>query len=139
MERSKTVKVEVGDEEWKAAKLFMAKGPSATLQYLKDDPKAMLYALDAQAMDGPLSHLATAAASSTLMDPALARKHEAWRALGGMSRSEAKRRFVELLSCLLPDWKAWHATQQPTNNTDEASRILSDFSRKTGLVLKSAL
>eukprot|EP00250_Pteridium_aquilinum_P006405 c16340_g1_i1 orf=91-516(+) len=141
MERGKAVRVEVqgnAEEEWKAAKLFMAKGPSATLQYLKEEPKALLQALDAQAMEGPLAEQAEAHTSSFL-DHALARKQEAWKALGSMSKPQAKRLFVELLSTLLPYWKSWHAPDAHTAHTDEASRILSDFSHKTGLTLRAAL
>lgn len=137
MARGKAVKVEMegngGEEEWKAAKLFMAKGPSATLQFLKDEPKALLYALDAQAIEGPLSH------EQALLDPALSRKQEAWKALGSMSKSHAKRKFVELLSTLLPEWKTWHASHAHISHIDEASHILTAFSRKTGLTLRSSL
>ncbi|KAI5069800.1 hypothetical protein GOP47_0016101 [Adiantum capillus-veneris] len=139
------VKVEVGDggegeeeEAWRAAKLFMAKGPSATLQFLKDEPKALLYALDAQAMEGPFLSHEIAAQAPALLDPALVRKQEAWKALGSMSKTQAKRAFVQLLSFLLPHWKDWHPPLIETHK-DEASRILSAFMKKTGLKLRSSL
>ncbi|MCO5590701.1 hypothetical protein L7F22_044676 [Adiantum nelumboides] len=63
------------EEEWKAAKLFMAKGPSATLQFLKEERKALLYALDAQAMESPfLSHETSAQPFTYLILPSPADK-----------------------------------------------------------------
>ena len=90
------------EEEWKAAKLFLAKGPSATLQFARDDVKAMLYALDAQAMDGPAPDQQEdqQQMSTTPIDPAMSRRQAAWRSLGDMSKSEAKKRFLLLLSSL---------------------------------------
>lgn len=38
--------------EWRAASYFLAKGPSATLQYLQKDVRSNLFALKAQALDG---------------------------------------------------------------------------------------
>lgn len=128
------------EDEWRAAKLFIAKGPSATLQYLKDEPKALLYALEAQALDGSIP------ASSDLsiaVDPVLKRKQEAWRNLNGMPRCEAKRKFVDLLTYLLPEWKEWHRrhvlNSEGEETKDEVGRLLSDFSKRTGLILKSRL
>ena len=130
------------DMEWKAAKLFLAKGPSATLQFARDDVKAMLYALDAQAMDGPAPHQQEdeQQMSSTPIDPAMSRRHAAWRSLGDMTKSDAKKRFLLLLSSLLPHWKAWKPPQSSSSRSDGlVSRILSDFSSKTGLTFRSNL
>lgn len=38
--------------EWLAASYFLAKGPSARVQYLQKDVRAQLFALKAQALDG---------------------------------------------------------------------------------------
>lgn len=38
--------------EWRAASYFLAKGPSASVQYLQKDVKAQLFALKTQALDG---------------------------------------------------------------------------------------
>ncbi|KAH7414700.1 hypothetical protein KP509_14G006700 [Ceratopteris richardii] len=119
----------------------MAKGPSATLEFLKEEPRALLYALDAQAMEGPFIAQEAGAYSSALLDPALIRKQEAWKSLGSMSKAQAKHMFVQLLSSLLPEWRAWYNSHGSlsTNHQDEASRILSAFSAKTGLNLRSSL
>ncbi|MCO5583656.1 hypothetical protein L7F22_037569 [Adiantum nelumboides] len=126
------------EEEWKAAKLFMAKGPSATLQFLKEEPKALLYALDAQAMEGPFLSHETSAQANHVVDPALARRQEAWKALGPMPKTQVKRSFVLLLSSLLPQWKDWRSPLAATHK-DEASRILSAFTEKTGITFRSSL
>ena len=131
------------EEEWKAAKLFLAKGPSATLQFARDDVKAMLYALDAQAMDGPAPDQQEdqQQMSTTPIDPAMSRRQAAWRSLGDMSKSEAKKRFLLLLSSLLPHWKAWKPPQASSSSSSDGlvARILSDFSAKTGLTFRSTL
>ena len=41
--------------EWRAASYFLAKGPSASLQYLQQDVRPQLYALKAQVLDGDSS------------------------------------------------------------------------------------
>ena len=38
--------------EWRAASYFLAKGPSAKLQYLQTEVRSQLFALKAQALDG---------------------------------------------------------------------------------------
>ena len=38
--------------EWRAASYFLAKGPSASLQYLQQDVRSQLFALKAQVLDG---------------------------------------------------------------------------------------
>jgi hypothetical protein len=38
--------------EWRVASYFLAKGPSARLQYLPKDVRSQLFALKAQALDG---------------------------------------------------------------------------------------
>ena len=38
--------------EWRAASYFLAKGPSATLQFLAEGARAHLFALKTQALDG---------------------------------------------------------------------------------------
>jgi hypothetical protein len=54
--------------EWRVASYFLAKGPSARLQYLPKDVRSQLFALKAQALDGdcPLGQ-----DGSMAMDPSL--------------------------------------------------------------------
>jgi hypothetical protein len=128
-----------GEEEWRAAKLFVAKGPSAALQFASDDLKAQLYAFDAQAMDGPAPHQE----EGSSLDPALSRRLQAWRNLGHMTKPEAKKRFLLLLTSILPQWKTWKppAASPSLSPSSEglAARILADFSAKTGVSFRSGL
>eukprot|EP01018_Ginkgo_biloba_P019699 Gb_34433 [translate_table: standard] len=128
-----------GDEEWRAAMLFLAKGPSATLQYLKEEPRALLYAYKAQALDGPCP---TGQDGSLTIDPSLRAKQEVWKALGDMSKAQAKKEYIDLLTQVLPEWKVWHnnyATSLQTKEpTDEASKILHGF-HKRNIALRSSL
>lgn len=128
------------EDDWRAAKFFLAKGPSATLQYLKDEPKALMFALEAQALDGSAP---TTVDPPMFADPVLRRKQEAWRNLNGMPAREAKKRFVDLLTTLLPEWKEWHRTHVQKSlahaSKDEVGKLLSDFSKRTGFVLNSKL
>ncbi|BBM98683.1 hypothetical protein MPTK1_1g15410 [Marchantia polymorpha subsp. ruderalis] len=128
------------EREWRAAQLFMAKGPSPTLEFLVEDAKAQLFALRAQALDGPCpsgqdGYLTT--------DPALRRKQEAWAALGAMPQVEAKRKFVEFLTTVLPEWKAWSDTHGEALRVEQqegsAERILRLFKAKTGVGFPSRL
>jgi acyl-CoA-binding protein len=134
---------DAGEQEWRAAKLFLAKGPSAALQFATDDLKSQLYALDAQAMDGPAP--AQEEGSSAFLDPALSRRLQAWRNLGDMTKAEAKKRFLLLLTSILPHWKTWKPpaaaspSLSPSPNDGLAARILADFSAKTGVSFRSGL
>lgn len=40
------------EKEWRAASYFLAKGPSASVQYLNKDVRAQMFALKAQVLDG---------------------------------------------------------------------------------------
>lgn len=121
---------DVADAEktWRAACYFLAKGPSATLQFLGDDDRARLYAFQAQALDGPCPPGQDGALA---VDPALRRKQEAWRALDEMSRDEAKKNMVDFLSHLLPEWRDWfkkHAEATLNASEDgEAHKLLRGF------------
>lgn len=128
------------EKEWRAAQLFMAKGPSATLQFLVDDAKAQLFAFRAQAVDGPCSYGQNGALT---IDPSLRKKQEAWASLGDMPRETAKRRFVEFLTTVLPQWKEWSDTQgealRRAQSEGTAEDILRQFRSRTGLEFPSRL
>ncbi|KAL3677506.1 hypothetical protein R1sor_027454 [Riccia sorocarpa] len=116
------------EKEWRAAQLFMAKGPSATLEFLVDDAKAELYAYRAQALDGPCPHEQD---GSLTIDPALRKKQEAWASLGDMSKDTAKQKFIQFLTTVLPEWKEWSDTQgealRKAQSEGTAERILREF------------
>ncbi|KAG0568213.1 hypothetical protein M758_6G003000 [Ceratodon purpureus] len=115
--------------EWRSASYFLAKGPSASLQYLQRDVSVQLFALKAQALDGDCP---PGQDGSLAMDPSLRIRQEAWNALSGMSREDAKRRFVDLLSEVLPEWKKWSAEHAPKpgngeEHESEADRLVRAF------------
>lgn len=112
--------------EWRAASYFLAKGPSATVQYLAEDVRAQLFALKAQVLDGDCP---PGQDGSMAMDPSLRIKQEAWNSLSGMSREEAKRRYVDLLSEVLPEWKTWSADHGKggEEHESEADRLVKAF------------
>ncbi|CAI7838421.1 unnamed protein product [Closterium sp. NIES-53] len=97
------------EAEFRAAMRFIRKGPSASLQYVVDEKRAELYALEAQAVHGPCSE--ASANPPVLEDPSSRRRREAWVALGQMPAAEAKRQLAALLSLLIPDWHDW----EPSN------------------------
>eukprot|EP00898_Chlorokybus_atmophyticus_P004656 jgi/Chlat1/5191/Chrsp33S05169 len=54
--------------DWRAARYFVEKGPSAQLQFLKEEPRCWLFALHAQATLGPYDdNLASTSASSGMV------------------------------------------------------------------------
>ncbi|KAH9307336.1 hypothetical protein KI387_035247, partial [Taxus chinensis] len=123
------------EEEWRTAMLFIGKGPSATLQFLSEEPKSLLYAYKSQALDGPCPN---GQDGSLAIDRALRVKQEAWKALGNMPKSQAKREFVGLLTQVLPEWKEWckdheELVDKEEGPTDGASGILREFFKRTGL------
>nr|ABK23990.1 unknown [Picea sitchensis] len=122
------------EEEWGTAMLFLAKGPSATLQFLPEKSKALLYAYKAQALDGPCP---SGQDGSLAIDHALRVKQEAWKALGDMPRAQAKREFIDLLTEVLPEWKNWYnsyaAKVQKEENVDESAKILREFFQRNAL------
>lgn len=122
------------EEEWGKAMLFLAKGPSATLQFLPEKPKALLYAYKAQALDGPCP---SGQDGSLAIDHALRVKQEAWKALGDMPRTQAKREFIDLLTQVLPEWENWYnsfaAKVQKEESNDETSKILREFFQRNAL------
>ncbi|KAL2651213.1 hypothetical protein R1flu_019341 [Riccia fluitans] len=128
------------EKEWRAAQFFMAKGPSATLEFLVDDAKAQLFAYRAQALDGPCPDVQN---GTLTIDPALRKKQEAWASLGDMSRDTAKRVFVEFLTSVLPEWKEWNDSYgealRHAQSEGTAERILREFRSKIGTGFSSRL
>ncbi|XP_024400904.1 acyl-CoA-binding domain-containing protein 1 isoform X4 [Physcomitrium patens] len=121
--------------EWRAASYFLAKGPSATLQYLQKDVRSNLFALKAQALDGDCP---PGQDGSMAMDPSLRIRQEAWNALKGMSREQAKRNFVDLLTEVLPEWKKWSADYASKTNSgeeheSEADKLVKAFKLRMGI------
>jgi len=130
---SKNVKT-WAEEEWERAMLFLAKGPSASLQFLPQESKALLYAYKAQALDGPCP---SGQDGSLAIDYALRVKQEAWKALGDMPRAQAKREFTDLLTQVLPEWKNWYnsyaAKVQKDDYVDGTSKILREFFERNAI------
>uniref|UniRef100_A0A0C9QV99 TSA: Wollemia nobilis Ref_Wollemi_Transcript_6992_869 transcribed RNA sequence n=1 Tax=Wollemia nobilis TaxID=56998 RepID=A0A0C9QV99_9CONI len=124
-------KINSDDEEWRAAMLFLGKGPSATLQFLSERPKSLLYAYKSQALDGPCP---SGEDGSFAIDHALRVKQEAWKALGDMPKSQAKIEFIKLLTEFMPEWKDWYRdyAQQKIEEgpTDDPSKIVRDFLKR---------
>lgn len=56
------------EKEWRAVSYFLAKGPSASVQYLNKDVRAQMFALKAQVLDGDCP---PGQDGSLAMDPAL--------------------------------------------------------------------
>lgn len=58
---------------------------------------------------------------------------EAWKAIDGMSKEEAKKGLVQLLTELLPEWRDWCKEHAPSNlngeeeHESEADRLLKAF------------
>ncbi|CAI5468275.1 unnamed protein product [Closterium sp. Yama58-4] len=98
------------EAEFRAAMRFIRKGPSASLQFVVDEKRAELYALEAQAVHGPCSE--ASANPPVLEDPSSRRRREAWVALGQMPAAEAKRQLAALLSLLIPDWTDWEHSKR---------------------------
>eukprot|EP00475_Leptophrys_vorax_P008138 TRINITY_DN15222_c0_g1_i1.p1 TRINITY_DN15222_c0_g1~~TRINITY_DN15222_c0_g1_i1.p1 ORF type:complete len:171 (-),score=17.70 TRINITY_DN15222_c0_g1_i1:83-532(-) len=97
------------DRKWKAALKFVRKGPSASLQFVADNVRAELYALEAQAIQGPCTE--ANALPTPMEDQPRRLRREAWIALGDLSTSEAKKQFVDLITKIIPDWEDWEGLQ----------------------------
>eukprot|EP00897_Mesotaenium_endlicherianum_P007902 jgi/Mesen1/713/ME000109S_10928 len=98
------------EKEWKEARYFIANGPSATLEFLKEEPKIWLHAYHAQALDGPCNE---AEVEAPLQDLAVRKRRDARRLLGAMPSLEAKQKYVAMLTSVLPSWKSWYAENEP--------------------------
>eukprot|EP00271_Cylindrocystis_brebissonii_P012179 TRINITY_DN30342_c0_g1_i1.p1 TRINITY_DN30342_c0_g1~~TRINITY_DN30342_c0_g1_i1.p1 ORF type:complete len:231 (+),score=53.28 TRINITY_DN30342_c0_g1_i1:272-964(+) len=107
------------ESDWRAAMLFLTKGPSATLEFLKEEPRVWLHAYRVQALDGSASPDETGA---QIQDSAARKRLEAWQALRGMPQIEAKRRYTNLLSSVLPSWREWYADQKSIFNQQRRVR-----------------
>ncbi|GLJ23865.1 hypothetical protein SUGI_0453470 [Cryptomeria japonica] len=123
------------EEEWRAAMLFIGKGPSATLQFLPEESRALLYAYKSQALDGPCP---SGQDGSLAIDRALRVKQEAWGALGDMPKLQAKREFIGLLTQVLPEWKQWckdhgDLVDKKEEDTDGVSKIVREFLKRISL------
>lgn len=118
------------EKEWRAASYFLAKGPSASVQYLNKDVRAQMFALKAQVLDGDCP---PGQDGSMAMDPSLRTRQEAWNALKGMSREEAKRKYVDLLSEVLPEWKNWSAEHaRNEEHESESDKLVKAFKARMG-------
>lgn len=130
------------EKQWQAAQLFIAKGPSATLEYLEDEIRARLSAYRAQGLDGPCP---PGQERTLVSDPGLRSRQDAWRALGDTPKEEAKKMFVDLLTSVLPEWKEWDDVhgralrEAQQGEGGEAERLLKAFRNRTGVQLPSRL
>ncbi|CAM6087316.1 unnamed protein product [Calypogeia fissa] len=130
------------DEQWQAAQLFMAKGPSATLEYVEEEVRARLSAYRSQGLDGPCLPWND---GTLFSDPALRMRQDAWMALGDMPKDEARKMFVDLLTSVSPDWRQWDDVhgralrKAQQGEGGEAARLLKAFRDRTGLQLPSRL
>eukprot|EP00252_Welwitschia_mirabilis_P015590 TRINITY_DN343_c0_g1_i1.p1 TRINITY_DN343_c0_g1~~TRINITY_DN343_c0_g1_i1.p1 ORF type:complete len:148 (+),score=25.89 TRINITY_DN343_c0_g1_i1:106-549(+) len=123
------------ESEWKAAMTFITKGPSATLEFLPQELKTLFYAYKSQALDGPCP---SGQDGSLAIDHVLRAKQHAWKSLGDMPKSQAKREFIKLLTQVVPDWKNWYSSYSETQKNknivaNEGSALLQDFLKRTGI------
>lgn len=120
--------------DWAASQVFLHRGPSATLEFLKPDVRAQLYAYQAQARDGSFPEDQDLAIIS---DHTFRRKQEAWRALVGMDKEVAKQKLVALLDEVLPEWREWYAQYSSVvgdvQKSGEADRLLRAFAERNRL------
>ncbi|ERN08770.1 hypothetical protein AMTRI_Chr11g156400 [Amborella trichopoda] len=138
--RSRSIEVTDIEEEWQKAIHFVAKGPSASLQFLSKKPKSLLFAYKAQVLQGPYPSLQLN--ESTYDDPDLSGKEAAWKTLGDMPKQQAKREFVALLTMLVPNWKQWcneNGSSLVQSGEGEATNILSNFLANGALSLRGKL
>lgn len=118
---------ETVEHDWLAARFFITKGPSATLQFLKEEPRTWLRAYEAQATEGPCTDVNKV--DPPVEDLSRRRVREAWRKLGGMDQIQAKEKFVALLTNVLPSWRDWYKENVKIHKLDAR---MSSFQVKKG-------
>ncbi|KAL6074668.1 Enoyl-CoA delta isomerase 2, mitochondrial [Balamuthia mandrillaris] len=92
------------DKEFEAAVRLITKGPApgvqAKMPEISNEQKLKFYGLFKQATEGPN----TTKAPSRL-DVIKRYKWNAWKELGSISKIDAKKKYVAMVSQVQPDWK----------------------------------